>query len=77
MEDKKKIPWVGLEPTNLHILGQKYKNIFVLFLVQMKTVEFAFDINWPLVVAAHRRDLYSFRVLLGLQAWIARLLCLG
>jgi hypothetical protein len=29
------------------------------------------------VVAAHRRDLYSFRVLLGLQAWIARLFSLA
>ena len=26
-------------------LGQKYKNIFVVFLVQMKTLEFAFEIN--------------------------------
>ena len=29
-------------------LGQKYKNIFVHFLVQMKTSKFAFEINWPL-----------------------------
>ena len=29
-------------------LGQKYKNIFVGFLVQMKTLRFAFEINWPL-----------------------------
>ena len=26
-------------------LGQKYKNIFVKFLVQMKTSKFAFEIN--------------------------------
>ena len=26
-------------------LGQKYKNIFVRFLVQMKTSKFAFEIN--------------------------------
>jgi hypothetical protein len=26
-------------------LGQKYKNIFVGFLVQMKTLKFAFEIN--------------------------------
>ena len=31
-------------------LGQKYKNIFVRFLVQMKTLKFAFEINWPLVI---------------------------
>ena len=30
-------------------LGQKYKNIFVGFLVQMKSLEFAFEINWPLL----------------------------
>ena len=30
-------------------LEQKYKNIFVGFLVQMKTLKFAFEINWPLV----------------------------
>ena len=30
------------------MLGQKYKNIFVGFLVQMKTLKFAFEINWPL-----------------------------
>ena len=29
-------------------LRQKYKNIFVGFLVQMKTLKFAFEINWPL-----------------------------
>ena len=30
-------------------LGQKHKNIFVGFLDQMKSLEFAFEINWPLV----------------------------
>ena len=29
-------------------LGQKYKNIFVRFLVQMKTSKFASEIIWPL-----------------------------
>ena len=29
--------------------GQKYKNMFVCFLVQMKTLKFAFEIYWPLV----------------------------
>ena len=28
---------------------QKYRNIFVRFLVQMKTSKFAFEIDWPLV----------------------------
>ena len=28
-------------------LGQKHKNIFVRFLVQMKTLKFAFEIYWP------------------------------
>ena len=35
--------------THFRELGQKYKNIFVQFLVQMKTSKFAFEINWPLV----------------------------
>ena len=30
-------------------LGQKYKNIFVGFLVQIKTLKFAFEINRPLI----------------------------
>ena len=34
--------------THFRELGQKYKNIFVRFLVQMKTSKFAFEINWPL-----------------------------
>ena len=34
--------------THFRELGQKYRNIFVLFLVQMKTLNFAFEINWPL-----------------------------
>ena len=29
-------------------LGQTYKNIFVGFLVHRKSLEFAFEINWPL-----------------------------
>ena len=31
--------------THFRELGQKYKNIFVQFLVQMKTSKFAFEIN--------------------------------
>ena len=38
-----KIAWV-------YRLGQKYKNIFVPFLVQMKTLKSPFEINWPLVL---------------------------
>ena len=36
--------------THFRELGQKYKNIFLRFLVQMKTLKFAFEINWPLVI---------------------------
>ena len=36
--------------THFRELGQKYKNIFLRFLVQMKTSKFAFEINWPLVL---------------------------
>ena len=35
--------------TSFYRLGQKYKNIFVRFLVQMKTLKSPFEINWPLV----------------------------
>ena len=45
---KKNIYILDWGSTHKSILGQKYKNIFVHFLVQMKTVEFAFEINWPL-----------------------------
>ena len=38
-----------LDSTTFRGLGQKYKNIFVVFLVQMKSLEFALEINWPLV----------------------------
>ena len=34
--------------THFRELGPKYKNIFVWYLVQMKTSKFAFKINWPL-----------------------------
>ena len=30
--------------------GRNKKNIFVRFLVQMKTLEFAFEIDWPLLI---------------------------
>ena len=36
--------------TSFYRLGQKYKNIFIRFLVQMKTLKFAFEIYWPLVL---------------------------
>ena len=35
--------------THFRSLGQKSKNNFVQFLVQMRTREFAIEINWPLV----------------------------
>ena len=35
--------------TSLYRQGQKYENIFSIFLVQMKTLKSSFDINWPLV----------------------------
>ena len=34
--------------TSFYLLGQKYKNIFVHFLMQMETLKFAFQIYWPL-----------------------------
>ena len=38
--------------TSSYRLGQKYKNIYVRFLVQMKTLKSPFEINWPLVRGA-------------------------
>ena len=32
-------------------LGEKYKNIFIWLLIQMKTSKFAFEINWPLGIS--------------------------
>ena len=37
--------------TSFYRLGQKYKNIFIHFLVQMKTLKFAFEIYWPLIIS--------------------------
>ena len=34
--------------TSFYRLGQKYENIFVRFLVQMKTLKSLFEINWPM-----------------------------
>jgi hypothetical protein len=39
-------PWVGLEPTKY--FRTEIEKYFVCFLVQVKTVELAFEINWPL-----------------------------
>ena len=36
--------------TSFYRLGQKYKNVFVRFLVQMKTLKSPFEINWPLTL---------------------------
>ena len=35
-------------PHSFYRTGQKYKNIFIHFLAQMKTLKFAFEIYWPL-----------------------------
>ena len=37
--------------TSFYRLGQKYKNILVHFLVQMKTLKIPFEINWPLTMS--------------------------
>ena len=41
--------WVGLEPTKF--LRAEIEKHFVRFLVEMKTLKFAFDIYWPLALA--------------------------
>ena len=47
--------------THFKTLGQKSKNNFVLFLVQMRTRKFAFEINWPLAGPTK----WSFQPVLG------------
>ena len=44
-------------------LGQEYKNIFVnfLFLVQIKTVAFAFENNWPLASLSHEKMVNTYK----------------
>ena len=44
--------------THFRKLGQKYKYIFVQFLVQMKTSKFAFEINWPLLQNRVQRSIF-------------------
>ena len=50
----------GSNPRSNISSGQKYKNIFVRFLVQVKTVEFAFEINWPLAMLNGRKHIGFF-----------------
>ena len=49
--------------TSFYRLGQKYKSIFVHFLAQMKSLKFAFKINWPLV--AESKDANVIKVCHG------------
>ena len=42
--------------TSFYRLGQKYRNIFVLFLVQMKTLKFAFEIYWPVTQTGNSKS---------------------
>ena len=52
--------------TSFNRLGQKYKNIYVRFLVQMKTLKFAFIIYWPLEGKIQMEvDVYS--IVLGIS----------
>ena len=52
--------------TSFYRLGQKYKNIFVRFLVQMKTFKSPFEINLPLVmVEESNRCLVSIKYFYG------------
>ena len=42
--------------THFRELGQNYRNILVLFLVQIKTLKFASGIDWPLVQVGNNDD---------------------
>ena len=45
ISEKNILPWVGLEPTKQYIFRAEIEKNFVHFLVQMKTVEFAFELK--------------------------------
>ena len=51
-------------------LGQKYKNVFVGLSVQMKTLKFAFEINWPLIQQLNLLLVSSWWIVLR-NAWIS------
>ena len=42
--------YVFFDLTHFRKLGQKYRNILPRFLVEIKTLKFASEINWPLVL---------------------------
>ena len=44
------ICFLTFDLTHFRELGQNYRNILVPFLVQIKTLKFASEINWPLVI---------------------------
>ena len=50
----------GLNPQKKSILGQENKNSFIRFLVQMKTVKSAFEINWPLELISPYCEFHLF-----------------
>ena len=61
-------------------VGQKYRNIFVCFLVQMKTSKSHSEINWPLVLknCRHGRgvgDQTSEKIADVVYGWSLSLLC--
>ena len=47
-------------------VGQKYRNIFVHFLVQMKTSKSHSEINWPLATVLH----CMLSILIAVPKWI-------
>ena len=57
-----------LDVTSLYTLEQKFKNIFVHLLAQIKTLRFAFEIYRPLVV--HRIYQILLNLLTNQIAWI-------
>ena len=44
------LEWGSNPRSNIHIFRAELEKFWVRFLVQMKAVEFAFEINWPLTI---------------------------
>ena len=45
---------------NFFELEQKYKNIFISFLVQMKTFKSTFEIYWPLIIKFYTNKAHHY-----------------
>ena len=61
--------------THFRELGQNYRNILVRFLVQMKTLKFASEINWPLGAKCKGKTLLVIEIFFTLHRYCTALHC--